>query len=65
MKQIEFKEIKYEYKNHFILCKLFKELKEEYHSKLAISQPVHFNQKEYKKFCTIAKENQKFNKKEI
>lgn len=48
-----------------ILFKPFKALKKEYNSKLANSQPVLFTQKEYKKFCKIEKENQKFNKGEI
>lgn len=48
-----------------ILCKPFKALKEEYQSKIAISHPVYFTEEEYKKFCKIAKENEKFDKGEI
>lgn len=50
---------------NFILCKPFKALKEEYDSKIAISHSVHFTQKQYKKFCIIAKKNEKFDKGEI
>ena len=48
-----------------ILCKPFNALKEEYKSKLAHSCSIHLTQKEYRKFCKISKNNEKFYKGEI
>ena len=48
-----------------MLCNLFKAVKENYKSKLANSQPIHFTQEEYEAYVKISEQNEKFDKGEI